>query len=132
MASGERVYTGSRWQKLGARRGLRALLLHIPDPTLESELEDAGVEVLDKGAAVADLVFLGVASVAELDRIRELKPRLAKEGALWVIRPKGKNTPVHERALMDAGLDAGLVDVKVVNFSGTHSAMKFVYRLRDR
>jgi hypothetical protein len=33
---------------------------------------------------------------------------------------------------MRGGLDAGLVDVKIAAFSETHTAMKFVFRLKDR
>jgi len=33
---------------------------------------------------------------------------------------------------MDAGKSAGLVDVKVVGFSPTHSALKFVTPVKDR
>jgi hypothetical protein len=33
---------------------------------------------------------------------------------------------------MDAGKTAGLVDVKVVGFSSTHSALKFVIPVKDR
>ena len=132
MASGERTYTGSRLQKLGARTGLTAILVRVPDPDFAAELAEAGVEVLDRDAATADLVFLGVASLDDLRDVPALKKRLPPTGALWVIRPKGKGTPVPERASQEAGLAAGLVDVKVVSFSETHSAFKFVYRLRDR
>ena len=52
-------------------------------------------------------------------------------GALWVIRPKGR-PEISERAVMDAGKAAGLVDVKVVSFSETHTAEKFVIPLAAR
>ena len=47
------------------------------------------------------------------------------EGALWVIRPKG-SPAITEAEVMAAGKRAGLVDVKVASFSGTHTAEKFV------
>ena len=132
MGAGERVYHGSRVKKLGARPGLRALLIDLPDDGLEGELREAGVEIVDGPRTEADLVFLGVASVADLAGIRRYKSRIPSDGALWLIRPKGRDTPVTEREAMEAGLESGLVDVKVVSFSDTHSALKYVVRLHDR
>ncbi|MEA2682509.1 MAG: hypothetical protein QOK05_837 [Chloroflexota bacterium] len=132
MAPGERTYVGSRIQKLGAKRGMRALLVDVPDPGLAEELAEAGVEVVRQGAAEPDLIFLGVNSEKDLDRIASYKRQMPPNGSLWLIRPKGKGTPVSESVAMRAGLDSGLVDVKVVSFSDTHSALKYVFRLRDR
>ena len=52
-------------------------------------------------------------------------------GALWIIRPKGR-PEISERSTMAAGKAAGLVDVKVVGFSATHTAEKFVIPLAAR
>ena len=60
-----------------------------------------------------------------------LKAALQPAGSLWVIRPKGR-PEIPERAVMAAGKAAGLVDVKVVSFSPTHTAEKFVIPLKDR
>src|SRR5947209_922325 len=111
---------------------MRALLYQVPDEGFAEDLGDEGVEVVTSPRQKVDLVFLGVANEGDLKLIRQLKPRITKAGALWLIRPKGKDTPVSERAAMEAGLDSGLVDVKVVSFSDTHSALKYVYRLSDR
>ena len=54
-----------------------------------------------------------------------------ENGALWVIRPKGR-PEISEKAVMAAGKAAGLVDVKVVSFSPTHTAEKFVIPLSQR
>ena len=132
VAAGERVYLGSRVKKLGARPGMRALLIDVPDDGLADELRAAGMEIVEGPRTRADMVFVGVASVADLARIRRYKTRIPREGTLWLIRPKGKDTPVSERDAMQAGLESGLVDVKVVSFSDTHSALKYVYRLDDR
>jgi len=48
-----------------------------------------------------------------------------------VVWPKG-SPAVNENDVRDAALGAGLVDVKVVSFSPTRSALKLVFRLRDR
>ena len=67
-----------------------------------------------------------VTAAAEgLARLEKLKASLKPNGALWIIRPKGR-PEISERATMAAGRAAGLVDVKVVAFSETHTAEKFV------
>lgn len=52
-------------------------------------------------------------------------------GVVWVIRLKGR-PEVSERAVMAAGKAAGLVDVKVVGLSPTHTARKFVIPVSQR
>lgn len=111
---------------------MRALLIDVPDPALAAELADGGVEVVSPKAPQPDLIFLGVASVRDLDKIAGCKTRMPPNGSLWLIRPKGRDTAVSEADAMRAGLVSGLVDVKVVSFSNTHSALKYVFRLRDR
>jgi hypothetical protein len=62
-----------------------------------------------------------------------LKRSLKPDGALWIVRPKGR-PEISESAVMQAGKAAGLVDVKVkvVRFSATHAAEKFVMSIKDR
>src|SRR4051812_50159832 len=72
-----------------------------------------------------DAIFFGATREAELARLATVKRSLKPNGALWAIRPKGR-PEISERATMAAGKAAGLVDVKVVGFSATHTAEKFV------
>ena len=78
-----------------------------------------------------DAVFVGVSNPSDFKRLSTLKALLKPSGAVWLIRPKG-NPEVTEGAVMAAGKAAGLVDVKVVAFSTTHSALKFVIPVKDR
>ena len=73
----------------------------------------------------SDLIFFGAAKSAELARARQLIPSLNSAGALWIVYPKGRQE-ITELQVLDAGRAAGLVDVKVVSFSATHTALKFV------
>ncbi len=73
----------------------------------------------------SDLVFFGANQRAELSRVQKLLPSLASAGALWIVYPKGKQE-ITELQVLEAGRAAGLVDVKVVRFSETHTALKFV------
>ena len=78
-----------------------------------------------------DAIFFGVTRETELSRLEKLTASLKPNGALWIIRPKGR-PEISERATMAAGKAAGLVDVKVVGFSATHAAEKFVIPLAQR
>ena len=46
-------------------------------------------------------------------------------GAVWAVWPKGRKD-LNENHVREAAFDAGLVDVKVVRFSATHSGLKLV------
>jgi hypothetical protein len=72
-----------------------------------------------------DVVFLGSESRRGLTKIAGLVPHIKRNGAIWTITPKGKGG-IKDAEVMAAGKAAGLVDVKVVSFSDTHSANKFV------
>lgn len=78
-----------------------------------------------------DVIFYGASHEAELVEIKALRKLLRPAGALWIIRPKGR-PEISGRSVMSAGKAAGLVDVKVVSFSATHTAEKFVIPLAKR
>jgi len=94
---------------------------------------EASVAQLSIGRAKrnSDAIFLGVTRAAHLQRIDGLKAFMKPDGALWIIRPKGR-AEISESATMAAGKAAGLVDVKVVSFSPTHTAERFVIPVKSR
>ena len=75
--------------------------------------------------ADSDLVFFGASKAAELVRTEKLTPSLSSQGALWIVYPKGKQE-ITELQVLNSGKASGLVDIKVVSFSATHTALKFV------
>src|SRR4051812_12191840 len=125
----------SRLQKLGVKPGARIRLVgkFDFDDGFARELEKAGAQIEPASSkAQVDLLFYALAAPPDLDRIASLAKRLDPAGALWTVRPKGKDTPVTETDTRNAGLAAGLVDVKVAAFSATHTAEKFVIPLAKR
>ncbi len=116
----------SRLDKLGVQPDWRVSALGVQDQAFLAELEQA-VALLSIGRVVkpSDAIFFGASKEAELARLAALKHSLKPAGALWIIRPKGR-PEISERAVRAAGKAAGLVDVKVVGFSPTHTAEKFV------
>ena len=123
----------SRLDKLGVKAGeSRVVFLGAEDPEFEAELRERVGAVKRKPISDADLIFLRVNAPADLAKLRDLRARLAPKGAIWVLRQKGKTSPVRESAVRDAAREAGLVDVKVVAFSASLTADKFVIPLARR
>jgi hypothetical protein len=116
-------------QKLGVKAGHQVLLVNIDDTSFAHDLASAGA-VIAKGKN-RDAIFYGANTRDDLSRLSKLRESLAPNGSLWVIRPKGIKA-ITESDVMAAGKAAGLVDVKVVKFSETHTAEKFVIRVADR
>ena len=126
------LHPPSRLAKIGVKPDWRVATLGIDDEDFLAELEHA-VAVLSIGRMVkdCDAVFFGATSASQLGRLPALKKSLKPNGALWVVRPKGR-PEISEAAVMAAGKAAGLVDVKVVSFSATHTAEKLVIPIKDR
>ncbi len=121
--------------KLGVKPGARLALVgdFAFDPTFEDELATGGAgDAAATTRTPVDVLFYAPATPAALGRVAALSKRLDPAGALWIVRPKGKETSITEDATRRAGLAAGLVDVKVAAFSATHSALKFVIPVAKR
>lgn len=122
----------SRLQKIGVKPDWRASVVGLDDPTFLCELEGAVAHLsVGRLARNNDAIFFGATRAAQLTRLEALKASLKPNGAVWVVRPKGR-PEIAESAVMAAGKAAGLVDVKVVSFSPTHTAEKFVIPLAKR
>ena len=122
----------SRLEKLGVRASTRLAIVHVDDEEFLAEVRAVTPHV-SRGARQKgnDAVFFGASSNSQLSRLKSLRALLKPDGALWVVRPKGRQE-ITEAGVMAAGKRAGLVDVKVVRFSETHTAEKFVVRRKDR
>jgi hypothetical protein len=119
-------------QKIGIKAGQVVSIVHLDDEAFVADVEKAGAAV-SRGRARknSDAIVYGANTRADLDRLAMLKGSLASNGSLWIIRPKGVKA-ITEADAMAAGKAAGLVDVKVVRFSDTHTAEKFVIPLKSR
>jgi hypothetical protein len=122
----------SLMDKLGLKAGQRVALIGLEDESFEAEVRTRCTDVsVGKAKGGSNVVFLGVAAKRDLARIATIARSLEPAGALWVVRPKGRPEP-SESQVMEAGRAAGLVDVKVVRFSATHTAEKFVIPVARR
>ncbi len=122
----------SRLDKIGVKPEWRASALGVDDREFLKEIGDR-VAQLSVGRVLddSDAIFFGATDAVQLSRLATLKRSLKPAGALWVIRPKGRKE-ISEQSVMVAGKAAGLVDVKVVSFSPTHTAEKFVIPVKNR
>lgn len=119
-------------EKLGITRGTALALAGAVDAGFRGQLAGRGCEIAEgappRGAA---LIFFGAESRRDLARVTALAGRLAPAGALWIVYPKGQKH-ITENEVITAGRGAELKDVKVVGFSPTHTALKFVIPLVKR
>ena len=123
----------SRADKLGVKAGMRIALVGLEDEALVEDIGAKGA-LLETSARSKglDLIFFAVQAPRELSRLASIAGRLEPAGAIWLIRAKGRGAPISERDSMAAGKQAGLVDVKVVSYSDTHSAEKYVIPVARR
>jgi hypothetical protein len=121
----------SRIDKLDVKPGQLVLFVGIRDATLREEIETRGATVLARVIDPVDAIFVAVNERGDLRRLATVQSFLKRDGAIWVIRPKGSPN-ISESDVMSAGKSVGLVDVKVVRFSETHTAEKFVIPVSKR
>ncbi len=112
--------------KLGVKRGDRVAALGVGDADFLRQLRSR-TDAVARGRAPRglDAIFLQADRMPALDRLRPLRAAVKPAGAIWVVAPKGI-AAITEADVLAAGRRAGLVDVKVVRFSATHAAHKFV------
>ena len=124
-------------KKLGIKQGSRIFLFDEPPNYIDLLVEvPENIEWMKHDAAHADFIHCFVKGMNELeDAIVHLKPKLSRNGMLWVSWPKGSSgvqTSLNRDIIREYVLSQGLVDVKVASIDDTWSGLKFVYRLHDR
>jgi hypothetical protein len=117
----ERDYSHrSRVDKLGVKPGMRVRVDGLDE--LLPELAERDAAHVDRDA---DIVFLRVDSRDRLGDVPAAWAQVADRGALWIVYPRAV-AAVTQNDVLAAGRAAGLLDVKVVRFSDTHTGLRFV------
>ena len=111
--------------KLGVKARSRASVLGLDDREFVGQLRDRSADVSFRPRKESDLVFLYMEDRRDLPRLGNAASLLKPAGAIWVLWPKGRRE-FREDDIRAYGPEAGLVDVKVVAFSDTLSALKMV------
>ncbi len=119
-------------EKLGLKPGQRIAVLGVEDAEFQRDLE-AIVPDYSRGNRVgdADLIFFSAEARDDLSKLKSLSRSICKSGGIWVVYPKGQSH-IREIDVINAGKSAGLTDNKVVRFSATHTALRFVIPLAKR
>jgi hypothetical protein len=113
--------------KLDVKPGMRISLIGIA-----VDLEGRTSDIAEgKPARESDLIFFGAKAEKDLASLRSLEKSIKRNGAIWVVYPKGR-MEITEIGVLEAGRQAGLVDTKIARFSDTHTAHKFVIPLARR
>ncbi|HXC87332.1 MAG TPA: hypothetical protein VNU23_06055 [Candidatus Cybelea sp.] len=126
------LHPKSRIEKIGLKPGAKISLLGDFDADFLDELKQLeGSLTKDKAAAGSEAVFFAADSEKELSQVRKVRKSLKGATALWIVYPKGQKG-ITENDVIATGRKTGLKDVKVVGFSQTHTALKFVIPLDRR
>jgi hypothetical protein len=123
-------------KKLGIKDSSKICFIGIPKELVKSVKLPRSVKVAKNLSGSLDYIHLFATSGLKLEKdLYNARRFLKMNGALWISWPKkdsGVESDLSENIIRALGLNFGLVDVKVVSIDDTWSALKFVYRLKDR
>jgi hypothetical protein len=129
----ERDYSHrSLLDKLGVKPGQRICVLGVGDAAFLKDLAAVAPSAAHgKPQKGSDVILLAAEDLKSLARIQSLEPHMQRNGAIWVVYPKGQQH-IREADVMAAGKSAGFTDNKICRFSETHTALRFVIPLERR
>jgi hypothetical protein len=100
---------------------------------LRSVTKNLSITGISGGKAAPDVewIFFSADTSKDLSQVAKLAKSLKGAAALWIVYPKGQKQ-ITENDVLAAGRKCGLKDIKVVGFSPTHTALKFVIPVENR
>jgi hypothetical protein len=130
------LHPKTRIEKLGIKPGTKVSLIGFEnqDDEFEKEIQSTKAVVTPTNQAPpkdCDAIFLRIDTNEQLTLIAKIARGMLGAVVLWIIYPKGKQH-ITEADVLSAGRKAGLTDIKVVGFSATHTALKFVIPVNKR
>lgn len=126
------LHPKTRIEKLGVGPGAKVSVIGEFASDFLAELQVAGTAAVKAVRSDAsETVFLAANAREELARVTKLAKAMKGASALWIVYPKGQKA-ITENDVLAGGRRAGLKDVKVVGFSPTHTALKFVLPVASR
>jgi hypothetical protein len=118
-------------EKLGMKAGMLVCVVGEFEADFMKELKSSEVVIQASNPADTQNTFLAIGGKNSLAAIAKCAKKIKGAEALWVVYPKGKKE-ITESDVISAGRGSGLKDVKVVGFSKTRTALKFVLPLGKR
>src|SRR5882672_8137475 len=133
------LHPKTRMEKLGIKANATVSLVGDFDADFLAELRSVTKNLSIPGdktgkagpGADAERIFFSAASSKELSQVAKLAKSLKGAVGLWIVYPKGQKQ-ITENDVLAAGRKCGLKDIKVVGFSPTHTALKFVIPVENR
>jgi hypothetical protein len=122
----------SRMEKLGVKQGAKVSVIGVLDAEFEAELERVS-PAFECGNITKDAEWIFLIAETQKDLAKAINIAKVMRGAvaLWIVYPKGRKE-ITEVNVLATGRKAGLKDSKVVGFSQTHTALKFVIPAAQR
>jgi len=122
----------SRMEKLGVKTGAKVTVIGELGPDFSAELEKIAPD-FSRGAIKpgTEWIFLVADTQKKLAQATNIAKVMRGPVALWIVYPKGRKE-LTENDVLAIGRKTGLKDVKVVGFSPTHTALKFVIPVDKR
>jgi hypothetical protein len=120
-------------EKLGVHAGQTISVRDVSDEEFATQLTGSGARVYT-GAALkkdSDIIFLGATTPRDLAKLGAAAKAIKRDGAIWVIHPKGKDA-LRDTEIFAAAKELGLTATKVARFSATHTAEKLVIPVARR
>jgi hypothetical protein len=126
------LHPKSRIEKLGVKPGAKVSLLGNFEAAFLREIAGLTKSVSkSKPAADSDCIFFAAESMKDLNALSKIAKSMQGAAVLWIVYPKGQKH-ITENDVLSVGRKSGLKDVKVVGFSPTHTALKFVIPVSAR
>ena len=130
------LHPKTRIEKLGIKPGTTVSLIGFENQDEEflKEIESIKAVVTPTNQAPpkdCDFIFLRIDTNKQLTLIAKVARGMLGAVALWIVYPKGQQH-ITEGDVLYAGRKARLKDIKVVGFSPTHTALKFVIPVNKR
>ena len=126
------LHPPSRLDKLGVKPGSRVVVLGLGDDAFLAELRDrTGDVTVGRLKSDSDLIFLHINAPADLAKLDGKERFLKRNGALWVVFAKGR-ADIKVSTIIPEGKGRGFIDNRVVRFSDTLTALRFVIPVARR
>jgi hypothetical protein len=126
------LHPKTRLEKLGIKPKAAVSLIGNLAADFLAELRSQTENVSNgRVAAETEWIFFAADATKDLSQVAKLAKNLKGAAALWIVYPKGQKQ-ITENDVLAAGRKSGLKDIKVVGFSLTHTALKFVIPVEKR
>jgi len=126
------LHPKSRLEKLGVKAAAKVSLFGEFEAAFLRDIRGLTKSVANgKAYSEAKCIFFAAEWKKDLRSLSKIAKSMEGATALWIVYPKGQKE-ITENDVLSAGRQVGLKDVKVVGFSATHTALKFVIPLASR